>query len=537
MGVLHSAILGSLVLAQLAPAQNGATVEGVVRNKVTGAGISGVAVSFWNGANRYQIDTNETGTFRITGVSPGDYNSALTKNGYSTDSGGLPWDQPKTHVSGGADIVRLRFDMIPPGVLRGRVVGLDGKPARAIVDLDYGITASTDANGYFVFHEVTPRPYTLLARPQAAQVVSVRDGTRTEVVPTYYPSVSDRSAAAEVVVHPGEDLAGYEIRLQSARVFRVNGKVVDADGRPAAKAVVELRPQMAAASNGGFFYTSNGRQVFSIGSTMTAPEGVPPEPVVTGRDGAFEFPAICAGDWTIRAESDPVHDELRQMDVSSVGGMSIRIGDTDPDAFRIQLAAPFDLHGTATLSDGGPIGAATSLSIRLSAENGTPEDRTSRSEGTKADGAIALRLENVIPGRYKIFADVLFGNYYAAEVLLGAGDVTGQAVELSPSSPAIKVLLKPAAAIRGSIGGGREAMVALIPKTLPGIGYSAKSTGEGNFELSGVPPGDYDAIAFDGSRISSMTERVRLLRSLAPRATSVRLEQGEVTSLQLEIVH
>ena len=54
-------------------AQDTATVEGVVVNKVTGAGIGGATVRFFaSRANRYETSTDQTGVFRITGVKPGD---------------------------------------------------------------------------------------------------------------------------------------------------------------------------------------------------------------------------------------------------------------------------------------------------------------------------------------------------------------------------------------------------------------------------------------------------------------------------------
>ena len=71
------------VATGLAYAQDTASVEGVVINKVTGAGIEGVTVWFWSGeTNSAKAITNEAGTFSMAGLKPGDYSYRVEKSGY-----------------------------------------------------------------------------------------------------------------------------------------------------------------------------------------------------------------------------------------------------------------------------------------------------------------------------------------------------------------------------------------------------------------------------------------------------------------------
>jgi protocatechuate 3,4-dioxygenase beta subunit len=159
----------SCALAAFAAAQDTATVEGVVVNKVTGAGIGDVTVWLWNsGANSYKAVTNEAGLFQVTGLTPGDYSSRVEKNGYSSSQSG-PLDPladpPKHHISPGGEPVRLRFELIPPAILRGRVIGADGNPAKAAVEIDLQRRVNTNADGSFAFENLWPGPFTLLARP------------------------------------------------------------------------------------------------------------------------------------------------------------------------------------------------------------------------------------------------------------------------------------------------------------------------------------------------------------------------------------
>jgi hypothetical protein len=515
-------------LAAFAVAQNTATVEGVVVNKVTGAGIADATVRFVaSRANRFEIQTDPTGTFRITGVKPGDYNASVEKTGYFPDSEvfALLGDRPKYHVDPLGDPLRLRLELNPPAVLRGRVIGADGNPARAFVDLGRGRTARTtytDAEGSFAFDNLQPGPYTLLARPKAIEPVAKHEGSRTEVVPTYYPSVVEPTQAASIVARAGAELSGYEVRLQSVPVYHVRGVVLNPDGKPAAKAVVEL--QVNVGNLDQFLIPGNIRQSFSI---QTGEIGLADteEPFVTGPDGAFEFPSVRAGEWIVRAEGEPILNESRE--VAGVGSTAFSLGRGDPDELKIQLAMPFHLSGIAVLSDGSPPAPGVILGVSFYSETGRA------GSGGIAEAGGALRLD-VIPGAHEIRANVMMGNYYADSILLGSANVTGQRVELTPASPPVKIILKPTGTVRGTIEDASAGTVVLFPQSFTGIGYSTQFGVEKTFELAGIPPGEYYAVALDRFDARTMPDALRL-RSLVPRATSVRVEKGSTASVQLRV--
>jgi hypothetical protein len=126
------------------------------------------------------------------------------------------------------------------------------------------------------------------------------------------------------------------------------------------------------------------------------------------------------------------------------------------------------------------------------------------------------------------------GNYYADTMLLGSTDITTQRAELTPASPPIKIVLKPAGTIRGTVEDGAAGTVVLFPQSFAGIAYSTQSGADKTFDLAGIPPGDYYAIALDRFDPRTMAEAVRM-RSLMPIATSVRVESGSVASVQLRL--
>ena len=518
------------VLISIAVAQDTATVEGVVVNKVTGAGIEGATVWLWSsGTNSYKAITNETGIFHVFGLTPGDYSSRVEKSGYFGPGPAfdLLADAPTRHLGAGSEPARLRFELIPPAVIRGRVVGADGNPARATVEIGPRRSVSTDANGSFAFENLAPGPYMLLARPAVTEHVSRKDEIRTEPVPTYYPSVSDRSLAESIIVRPGTDLTGYEIRLQSAEVHRVRGIVLDPDGKPSAKAAVELHAKLRADAG----LTINGfvghRLMYTVGKAPAGGQS-DEEPVVTDADGVFEFPSVRTGEWMIQARSDWIRDEIQHRNILRMGSAAFRVEREDPQEMKIQFAIPFDLSipTAIVLSDGSAPAPGVSLNVSVFSETGGGLI-------AKIEPGGLLQLNELIPGSYQIRADVVAGNYYVDSIVLGSTNVTGRNTELTPIPLPLKVVLKPAGTVLGTIDDADSGTVVLFPPNLRGVGYSIQVAGKA-FDLDGIPPGGYYAIALDRF---DPTMADALLRGLMLRATSVRVEAGSSVSVQLKVNH
>lgn len=522
------------MLAALAAAQETATVEGVVVNKVTGAGIEGVTVWLWSsGSDSYKVITNETGIFHVFGLTPGDYSSRVEKSGYSGSEPellALFADPPKRHISAGPEPVRMRFELIPPATLRGRVLGTDGNPVRASVELGGGKTANTNAEGLFAIDNIQPGRYTLLARPLITKHLPGKDGTRTEPFPTYYPSVLDGSLAETITVRAGAELTGYEIRLQSAEVHRVRGVVLDLDGKPSAKATVELQAKIPSDMGISFSLVGAGGLNLSIRSAPGAVRSQE-QPVVTAEDGVFEFPSVRAGEWMIQARSDWIRDEVQHRNILRMGSAAFKIEREDPDELKIQFPTPFNLSLSIAivLSDGSAPAPGVSVNVSVFSETGGGRI-------VKIEPGGLLQLNEVIAGTYQIRADVVAGNYYTDSILLGSTNVMGQSVELTPAPPPLKIVVKPAGTVLGTIEDADSGTIVLFPQSFAGTGYSVQSGVGRTFEISGVRPGEYYAIAMERLDPAAITDAVRV-RGLMTKATSVRVDAGSSASVQLKVQH
>jgi hypothetical protein len=480
-------------------------LEGSVVNSITGAGIDGAKITLMGKGKAGVRDsiTDATGSFHISGLAPGEYQVFVQKAGFSGPPN-LPANS--LHIGAGADPPRLRLELVPPATLRGRVFGTDGKPAvkvQVALGPQYGTKTLTGDDGAFVFENVPPGRISLAAF----------DGH----VRTYFPATADPTFADSISVRPGTDQGAYEIRLQTANVYRVRGVVLDRAGKPSADSIVSLSPGLPNSQELQFVLSLGGTMTFRLNSPLG---GVTParEPDVTsGKDGVFEFPSVREGDWILRAEAENID--------RGVAFVGVR---KDIDDVRIRLERPIEITGSVVLGDGSPA-PKNGINVML-----TPTDGVRGATGN-TDKTGTLRIGDVSPGHYRITAISRAAGYYVASVMVGDVDAMRQPAELSDSSPPLRIVLKAGGRLSGNVEKGEGSKLLLVPQTVsPGDIVQVYPCGAGgNFELAGIAPGDYYAIAvtrFDGPSRNAIEGVHAIMRD----ATPVRVEDGAVTSAHLK---
>jgi hypothetical protein len=190
------------------------------------------------------------------------------------------------------------------------------------------------------------------------------------------------------------------------------------------------------------------------GSALFLAEGLS-----AAKEGAFEFPSVPRGVRKFTASIETEHGvQSRETATISV------VVDRDIDDLQIRFSAPFAVEGSVELA--GPTGseipdATKKASVSLAGLNAPGQK--------KSDGS--FRLMNVVAGEHWIVAPPgLAGGYYLSSVNLGGRDVTGQAVNLQPGSPAIQIVYKSnAGTVSGTVvkpdgDAGDGVAVVLIPE-------------------------------------------------------------------------
>jgi 5-hydroxyisourate hydrolase-like protein (transthyretin family) len=600
------ALTAPLLLAPALFAHNPGAVEGTVLNTVTRLGVAGaeVEVSAEDGPVHVSVITDAAGRFRADNLPSGKYTASVHHDGFADPQSDGTAEAGFTIGTGG-EAAQIRVELMPRANLRGRLLDPEGKPMAGVrvqllrVRYPGAYEAETDSDGGYVFENVRPTEYLIAVDPSmepASPKPPPLKGATTASVRTYYPGVVKRAEATPIVIPAGSDIGGFDFRLQFAPVFPVTGRVVNADGKPAAKVQVRLR-SIDEDYEWPFTATSDAEGRFSIDNV---PAGawrciahvekmermkirnmhVPPKPdapqaapQISGVDPQIEdytkrvilsigklvplssAPEIGSDggqslvlnfDSVESGKSEPVDPpgEAKPVIVAESvvlsfgdaqrGRASIKVGGEEPEPLEVRLDAPFAIPFLADNRDGDDAKPQRSDgAVRLDpAEAGVTTEELSRKDGVRL-------FADVFAGRYRIALEHADPGYYLAEVMQGDRDILGQPVEFAPGSAPIRaVFQRNPGAVRGTVEGSTHATVVMIPvdERLRGIEPLAKAQCDphGRFEIGGLRPGDYYALAFERVDVEALQDPA-FVRILQPRAGSVKVERGATAALRLSV--
>lgn len=261
--------------------------------------------------------TGSDGSFRITGVAPGDYYADVMMPGYIQPLADVlsnletltPADRDRlsaqlTRVSVAANqTANVQVMIYRGGTINGSVAFDDGAPAAGVAvqalilppnstgpstqGASFAGFTRTDDRGQFRLTGLTDGTYIVLAAPRS-------------IFPIYYGNTVERTEAKKVDVHAGDEITGADIQVPSVGMHRVSGAVVaQQDGHPLSRASVQLR--LSSGDNGTI-------------STTTAP------------DGTFTFNAVPDGKFTVVVVN--AYDSVSHTEYSS-NNQSLEVNGSD----------------------------------------------------------------------------------------------------------------------------------------------------------------------------------------------------------------
>ncbi len=513
---MNRLLAASLLLAPVVAAQSG-TIEGVITDRVTGAGIEGASiVAYTRQAVRYMATSDANGRFLVSGAQPGSYELRVEKDGYTL----FRRDPAQATVAAG-DSAKLNAEMTRQVTLRGRVVDANGDPVAGIpVQVSPGPPAfTTNEAGEFAFEEAIPGSYVIAAVPDATPPTGVDGEERIVPVRTYY------NGGQRVMVRGDVDVTGLEIRLESAPVYRVRGTAVDETGTPVAGASVEL---------------------VEVDRSGPVEELLRRARTSSADDGAFEFDAVQSGDWRVTVTTGgratlTADGKAGSLEPLRSASEPFSVGRGDVDGVMLRLGVPFTLTGTSDW-DGAPP-QPVRISLRPAdgrLNNFTPAQVQAFSAGARIASPGAppapgeIRFDGVSPGKYLV-EPVAPPGYYVSAVLLGGTNITDQAVDLVPGSPPLRVFFRTTqGAIRGAVRNSVFASVVVVQQKPSGLALMSfvSSQPDGSFGPINVPPGSYSVAAFDHMDLQQQLDPA-LLEHVAAHGTSVTVERTGSVSVEL----
>jgi len=274
-------VLSTVIIAQAQTASakiSGATITGKVTIK--GKGAPGVAVVLVINADgrqrttRYRSFTDDTGTYRITNVPPGNYRAETAAPGFvAIDEFSNQFGKSTTLLINKDETVEnINFELVRGGVITGKVTDSDGRPlieetvsiSSAESNPSYGFSrrsgTRTDDRGVYRIFGIPPGNYKVAAGTNELSPSWERSRFRQ----TFHPDTTDASQATTINVTEGSETTNVDITLAAVdHTYSVRGRIIDGDtGRPIANVpygiTVYISPNNRSGLSDGSVSNSNG---------------------------------------------------------------------------------------------------------------------------------------------------------------------------------------------------------------------------------------------------------------------------------------
>lgn len=444
--------------------------------------------------------TDDDGRYWLRNVEPGVYELDAQKNGFvrSPES-----QRPRTArlavVAG--QITRADVELIPHGVITGRIVDEEGEPvAHAQVSILRSVRRGKRRT--LVPHEHSHYPtndlgeYRIAGLPPGRYYVAVHyrpalntgEGAGLSYRPSYFPGVTDQASAVLLEVGPGEEISA-SLQLLPVRVYSIKGRIVDSSSKETEAGTISV-----IATPEDEYFSMMGR-----GESAVA------------QDGRFELHGLAPGRYSVTALAHIFHPGQTRPSYRG-GAAQVVVEESDVSNVMITITPGTKIRGRVS-GEGIPRGKFHQLSIELKpietdswylAMYARPLTQV-RDDGT-------FELPEVSPGAYRVLIYTHtqgWQEHFPQAVRSGSRDALHLPLTVSEGAqPILEIVLAP--------GAGRVIGVAKDKDGNPHVGASiigvpqgqlqgrrdatVRSVSDqlGRFELRGAWPGQYTVFALEG---------------------------------------
>lgn len=493
------------------------TVTDDVGEPVSGARVQALRRTVVAGRSRlvsaglFAEESDDLGVYRFGALVPGDY--LIVTATYTISA-------PATAV-GLVDAVRQTGGSASADFTREIQVKGAGSP---LLDLYHGIGMQRVGDVLIAFGGAASAPTS--ADPMAIAHYST----------VWHPAAAGPAQATAVTVASGDERSGVDLHLRLTASVRVSGVVAGLDG-PVANLGLRLVPA-------GLDEVAD-ETAFTPGITASA------------ADGSFTFLGVDPGQYTIRAVTMPRLGVNAMPDARGAAGdpvlwvaTPVTVGETGLSGVRALVRTGARLRGRIAFEGAAPpLSAAELLALKVSIE---PADgrviAPAPLYAVQLDASGAFSSAGLVAGRYFVripravrewtLKSAVVGGRDVSDVPLdvGADDIDGVVLTFTDHPPGL------AGTVRTAQGNpDAEAIVLMFPAdpaawvdtgTNPRRLRTARPSRSGAFTVTGLPPGDYNAVAVNEGAIGTWHDPA-MLQALARVASRVRVEDGQRASVAL----
>ena len=462
------------------------------------------------------------GNYEFTALLPGRYIVSAAKSGYVDGSG-----RPPLEIREGQFVEHVDFALARGAVITGRISDETGDPISGVQVSVLRVQGSgeqqrimpgfrpfsTDDLGSFRMYGLTPGDYVLQAMWRQGMSGAAEALGRTGYAPTYFPGTTDALSAQRFTVRANQTLSDIVMTLIPVATVRVSGSVVDSHG--------------ALASNGAVMLTQARTDGPVLGMMVNSSAPL--------RDGTFTFPGVSPGQYTLQKISTGADSETATMELS--------VGSDDISDVQLMTSPPLRVSGRLVFEPGSaPPAARPRLNL---VPVGQSIGMMSQQSGlANADFTFELKAP---PGVYRLQAQVMPPPWTISAVRVGGADVIDDGIEVKPGRDVTGIevdVTSRTQTITGTVSAPadqlKDSAVLVFPsdpkkmKYQQRYGRTARPDQNGRFTISGLPPGEYQAIALEHFSPGPQPT-AELLERLRTRSTSVTLLEGETRAVDLRL--
>ncbi|HEV3062709.1 MAG TPA: carboxypeptidase-like regulatory domain-containing protein [Vicinamibacterales bacterium] len=475
--------------------------------------------------------TDEQGRWELIDLPAGSYIVSASKGNYV----GLQFGQARPTDAGrpivlldGQTVEKVDFSLRRGGVITGHVLDEYGDPVPNVqvaalraqfVQGRLRLTpaarfSTTDDLGEYRVFGLTPADYYVGAtyRPPPP---SAADDDAPGYAVTYSPGTVNPSDAQRVTLGVGLTVDGVNVALVPARLAQITGTAMNSSGQPMAGAFVMVTEKNNALGNGG------GAQVRP--------------------DGTFTLLAVAPGEYILRAQG-PFTQNARP----EIATATVTVAGQNIDGVRLVVEAASWAVGTV-LVDPAAAAAFKGSSIALTV---TPVDPPMSFIDTSAHVQDDFTFEAAVHAGINIVRLIGMPNDVAMKaVRVGGVDVTDGGFDVKPGEivRGIEVeLTSHPTVVSGQVADSRGApakdctvvIFARDERKWEGASRYVRQTRsdqDGQFRISGLPPGDYHAAAVDGFQQLDLAGDPDVLKQIRDRAAGFSLGEGETKVIDLKV--
>jgi hypothetical protein len=354
-----------------------------------------------------------------------------------------------------------------------------------------------------------------------------------DLLPTYYPSSLDASAAAPVQVAPGQEMAGVNISLRKGRLYTVQGKVAGVTAQDAGGVRVNLLPREGGATS------------MLMGGGAAG---------VVRQDGSFQVARVQPGSYYLIAESMAGGGRggggrggmgMGGPGAGPVGRTTVDVVSSDLLDVVVTMVDPVAVTGTVKVESQQTQGAQSpAMSLSLTPAEYIPGLPTGGGTARVSQGA--FKMAAVTPDNYFVNFSGLPEGSYVKSVRMSGQEVIEKGIDLTTArgTVALEITLSTnGGSVDGTVVSDSAAapgsyIMLLADPIRPGQPYlnrASTSDQDGKFTIKGLAPGDYKVYAFEESQ-PEIAQDLALIKPFESKAVKVKVSEGSTERAELKVL-